>query len=131
MHDFHVTGIPTAQGSKKYVGNGKMIESAKGLPRWRRAVKKAAEAAKGSLDPLDGPLVLTVDFFMPAPAKSKFGNMPAGPPDLDKLLRGVGDALTQSKIIADDARIVTIHATKHWAADEPGAHIRLRMARDV
>lgn len=130
-HDFHVTGTPAPQGSKRHVGGGRMIESSKKLKPWRRAVKDAATVARGSLDPMDGPLVLSVAFQLPAPAKSKFGDMPAGPPDLDKLLRSTCDGLTASGIIADDARIVAIHASKQWAVDEPGAQILLRMARDV
>ena len=128
MYDFYVTGTPAPQGSKSHIGNGRMIESSKKLKPWRRAVNDAAMVARGSLDPLDGHLVLTVDFYLLAPAKSKFGNRPAGPPDLDKLIRSTADGLTTSAIIADDARIVTIHASKWWALDEPGAHIRLRRA---
>lgn len=125
MYDFHVTGVPAPQGSKRHVGNGRMIESSKKVKPWRAAVQLASALARGFLDPLDGPLVLSVDFYLPAPAKSKFGDKPAGPPDLDKLLRSTCDGLTSSGIIADDARIVSIHARKHWAIDEPGAHIRI------
>lgn len=130
-YDFHVTGHPATQGSKKAFKRGKkvvLVEMDPKLPAWRQAVKDAAEVTRGALDPLDGALTVIVDFFMPAPAKSKFGDKPAGPPDLDKLQRAVGDALTASGIIADDARIVRWVAQKHWALDEPGAHIRIAPA---
>ena len=128
MYDFYVSGIPSGQGSKRHVGRGVMIESAKGLPAWRRAVKDAAIIAKGSLDPLDCPVVCTVTFYIPRPARPKFPNHPATPFDLDKLQRSVGDSLEQSGIISNDSRIVRWVAEKVFALDEPGAHIRLRRA---
>lgn len=128
MYDFHVTGNPGSQGSKRHVGNGRMIESSRKVKPWRAAVKDAAKVARGSLDPLDCAVVVTVDFYLPAPAKSKFGDRPAGPPDLDKICRSTGDALEASGIITNDSRIIKWIAQKHWALDEPGAHIRIRAA---
>jgi crossover junction endodeoxyribonuclease RusA len=37
-------------------------------------------------------------------------------PDLDKLLRLIGDALTIAEIITDDAVITAAHGEKRWAA---------------
>jgi Holliday junction resolvase RusA-like endonuclease len=50
--------------------------------------------------------------------------------DLDKLLRNVGDALTDAKVIADDRQIVAMKASKVWTADgqKPGALIIVREA---
>jgi Holliday junction resolvase RusA-like endonuclease len=46
-------------------------------------------------------------------------------PDLDKLLRSVGDSLTGT-VIRDDSRIIAIHAQKLYAdARGVGAVIRL------
>lgn len=122
MITFFVAGEPAPQGSKVSYGKGRMVESSKKLKPWRDRVKFAAGAY--ALDePMDGHLRLIVNFYMPAPAKSKFGSRPAGTPDLDKLVRAVGDALTQSGAIRDDARIVSLIAHKHWALDNPGAEI--------
>lgn len=51
--------------------------------------------------------------------------MPIVPPDLDKLVRAVGDGIGQSEMIwGDDSQIVQIVATKSYADDrEPGATI--------
>lgn len=122
MISFFVPGVPAPQGSKSYVGNGRMIESSKKVKPWRDRVTAAAKTQVLD-EPLDGHLRLIVNFYMPAPDKSKFGSRPAGTPDLDKLVRAVGDALTQSKLIKDDARIVSLIAHKHWALDTPGAEI--------
>ena len=115
---FHVAGNPATQGSKRHVGNGRMIEMDKKLPAWRAAVVDAAFRAAGpGRVALDGALACELVVMLPRPAKSRFGDYPAGPPDLDKLCRAVGDALTVAGVIADDARIVSWVARKCWAVD--------------
>ena len=52
MITFWVDGLPAAQGSKKHVGRGIMVEANKNLPAWRKAIAAAArEVYKG--EPLD------------------------------------------------------------------------------
>ena len=124
MISFFVSGTPAPQGSKRHVGNGRMIESSKKVKPWRDRVTAVAKTHVMD-EPMDGHLRLIVNFYMPAPARTRFGSRPAGTPDLDKLVRAVGDALTQSKLIKDDARIVSLIAHKHWALDTPGAEITI------
>ena len=50
-------------------------------------------------------------------------------PDLDKLLRSTGDALTTSGLIADDARIVAITAEKVETTGWCGAEVHIGPAR--
>ncbi len=38
----HVTGSPAAQGSKRHVGGGRLIEQSKAVAPWRKAVRAAA-----------------------------------------------------------------------------------------
>jgi Holliday junction resolvase RusA-like endonuclease len=46
---------------------------------------------------------------------------------LDKLIRSVGDALTDSGIVTDDSRIVRISARKLYAEGiQPGATIQVK-----
>ena len=54
--------------------------------------------------------------------------MPIVPPDLDKLLRAVGDGIGQSGLIwGDDSQICEISARKHYADDRaPGAVILIK-----
>jgi hypothetical protein len=53
---------------------------------------------------------------IPAPPKNhEISRLPSRPPDVDKLQRAIGDALTKSKVITDDARIVQWVAGKRWA----------------
>lgn len=124
MITFHVSGTPAPQGSKRHVGGGRMIESSKNVKPWREAVARVASAHLLD-EPLDGHLRVIIRFELPAPKKSRFGNRPAGPPDLDKLVRSTLDGLTASGLIVDDARVVSLTATKHWATDTPGATISI------
>jgi len=134
---FRVYGIPAPQGSKipgVSSKTGKMFvreQSSKTLTPWRQDVKAAAEIARAGSDTLTGPIVLTADLFMPRPASIpvKRRPYPTVMPDLDKLLRGIGDALRQAGVYKDDAQIVAIRATKQYADDSversPGAWITI------
>jgi crossover junction endodeoxyribonuclease RusA len=82
---------------------------------WRRAVAAAARTARADGQrPLDGPLAIAVDFWLPRPKTTPKTRLmlPVGPPDIDKLLRGALDPLTQSGVLHDDARIVEWDSSK-------------------
>jgi Holliday junction resolvase RusA-like endonuclease len=52
-------------------------------------------------------------------------------PDVDKLVRAVGDGLTQGGAIADDARIVDLHAYKRYSVDGwTGVHVTISHVKD-
>lgn len=112
MITFWVDGIPAPQGSKKHVGNGRLIESSKALPAWRKAVTEAARQAHTET-PIDRPVTVRADFFMPRPKRPRF-DVPATAPDLDKLQRAIGDGMEQGGLLANDSRIVQWVATKHY-----------------
>lgn len=141
---FNVNGIPGAQGSKRHVGHGVMVESSAKVKPWRSDVKAAAEAALIASDTWEratGPVHATLYFRFPRP-KSHYrtgrnahllrDDAPAyitsrGAGDIDKLLRSSYDALTASGAIADDSLIVSVNAIKIYCDDAtaPGAHIKL------
>jgi crossover junction endodeoxyribonuclease RusA len=126
-YGFRVYGIPAPQGSKipgVSSKTGKMFvreQSSKTLGSWRQDVKDAAILARGDIDTLTGPIRLTVNFLVPRPASvtPKKRPFPTVAPDLDKYVRGVGDALKQAGVYKDDAQIVVIQATKSYADDTP------------
>lgn len=123
--EFWVRGTPVPQGSMRHVGGGRIIHSNKGLKEWREALTGKATRIKRDVGVFeDGPLHLSVTFYLPH-GKQK-DPYPMRRNDLDKLLRAVGDALTDSGLIVDDSRIVSGHQEKHWAVDGAGAYIRLR-----
>jgi Holliday junction resolvase RusA-like endonuclease len=139
MIEFTVYGLPAPQGSKRYVGNGVMIESSKKVKPWREAVKWAAReamAAAGITSPIDAPLVASMTFTMPRPKSAPKSRRHADrKPDLSKLIRSTEDALTDAGLIVDDARIVMFdRAAKVYpgegadALQSPGARIRLELA---
>ena len=120
---FEVVGIPKPQGSMKAfaVGGVARMKPSGGndFAAWRNAVSDAARTAIGDRDPLDGPLHLSVAFRFPMP-KSRgksahaLGYIPkTTAPDLDKLVRSIGDALTAANVITDDARFASLTALKH------------------
>lgn len=122
MIKFFVAGIPAGQGSKTFYGKGRVAESSKKLKPWRDEVTRVAKLH--ALDePLDEPVCVTVTFWILRPDRPKFKDYPATPFDLDKLQRGVGDALQLSGLLKDDSRIVTWNAKKRFTDDAPGASI--------
>nr|DAS51620.1 MAG TPA: Endodeoxyribonuclease RusA [Caudoviricetes sp.] len=121
---FQVEGIPAPQGSKRYVGHGRMIESSKKLKPWRDKLIQELSASYTD-QPLDEPIQVTAAFFMPKPKRPRFPE-PAVTPDADKLARAVGDALTHAGVIKDDARITQWHITKQYHPQGwTGAHITI------
>lgn len=140
---FTVYGLPAPQGSKRHVGNGRMIESSKKVAPWREDVKLAALRAleEHPAWPCNATsLSLHATFVLPRPrAHYRTGKhlhllRPSAPewcstkPDLDKLLRSTGDALTAAGAYADDSRVAVVHASKLYTypgMETPGALLRL------
>ena len=126
---FDVIGRPAPQGSKKSIGNNRFIESSKFLPAWRNAVRVAAEEAvrQSMWARVSGPVELEIMFYLDRPSSiSKTKRpQPTVPPDLDKILRAVGDSLS-GVVYDDDAQIIRILAWKVYADTRPaGAFIRV------
>lgn len=122
---FDVSGEPASQGSHSVIhGRIVQVNSAK-HKRWRNAVAFAALDLVGNdWELIDEPVELSVIFYLPRP-KTATRDFPAVMPDLDKLIRSVGDSLTGT-IIRDDSRIIAISAQKRYADDRgSGAVIRL------
>lgn len=123
---FHVDGmVPQPKGSKRLVktktGQQLLIEDAQKLKPWMRAIEAEASALAARFGTLDGPLMVVAEFRFPVPqARRHLGRWwKTSAPDLDKLMRGLGDALTNSKLIHDDARICALNLwkveTDQWA----------------
>lgn len=128
-----VTGCrPAPQGSKRHVGNGRMIESSKRVKPWREAVR---DAVGDVVETLDGPLTMHVVFTVSkpkmAPKNKRTYPITRYSGDIDKLLRSTLDALTDAGVIKDDSMVIDVRACKifpgegHLALDEPGACIRI------
>lgn len=126
-----VPGRPAPQGSKRHVGNGVMIESSKHVGTWRDDVRAALTDDLGQPRHRFGDVAVAVGlvFVMPRPASTPKRRTPPAirKPDIDKLARAILDALTSAGVVADDARVVDLHACKRLAdLDEtPGCKIRV------
>jgi len=107
-YSWATNGIPAPQGSKRHVGNGRMVESSKALKPWREQIIADAKQLQIN-DPLDTPVGVTLVFCFPRPKHhySKNGTLKATAPkhkitrpDLDKLTRGVLDSLVLASLTA-------------------------------
>ena len=122
-----VIGDPASQGSHAIM-NGRIVQvNSKKHKAWRTAITQTALATlPADWQPIDEPCELIVNFYMPKPASVK-RSLPTVSPDLDKLIRAVGDSLTDSGVVLDDSRIVRISARKLYAIGiEPGATILVK-----
>lgn len=138
--EFFVAGKPQSQGSLKAIAlrrrDGRPILDDRGGQRivlvdhnawnkpWRTVVATVAQQhiAEDQIA-VDGPVMLTLEFRMPAPKTAKRGALPIVFPDLDKLVRSVLDALT-GVAYKDDKQVTDIDTSKRYAFDsQPGVHI--------
>lgn len=155
-------GVPITQGSVDGAAGGR-IKRANGpeLHAWRNTItRQACMVAEDQWKPVNGPVQLAVCLTVPWPARRPFVDFcnvldpvdpdvaaripPMGPPDVDKLLRAVQDALAPNDadrfhVMTDDARVVqasvacTYPSPEHthpWALPTPGAVIRVGMVGD-
>lgn len=136
-----VYGTPGAQGSKRHVGGGVMVESSKRVKPWRDDVRAVMLTVEG-LQPIDGPLVASITFWFARPKAHHFVNgdvKPTAPEfptgrhlgDIDKLLRSTFDAIVSAGVVGDDSQFVKVLGQKRWADQRtavrkaPGATITI------
>jgi crossover junction endodeoxyribonuclease RusA len=116
---FHVEGKPIQQGSMRAFNNRIVHNKTKELMAWRSLVAKAAHAA--GCTPIDGAITISMQFFYER-GKTVTRDNPTVPPDLDKQIRSILDALT-GVAYADDSQVTRIEATKEYGP--PGVQITL------
>ena len=141
-----VEGRPVPQGSMTASYNRKQgvahVHHVQGtaLAVWRASIREACKR-KGYTDPPVTPVRVKLTFAMPRPKEhlvlrggrytvraSYLWRVPTSPPDIDKLIRGVLDALT-GMMYHDDSQVVEVHARKVYASGEPYAIIECVEAR--
>jgi crossover junction endodeoxyribonuclease RusA len=132
---FFVPGHPKAQGSKKHVGKGVMVEMAKDLEPWKRAIAEYAKMEANGRQFL-GPCRLRAVFWFNRPSNHFGTGKNAGflkksaptwresAPDLDKLVRALCDGLVISQVIRDDRYIVKLEAEKRYG--DPGVLVNVQ-----
>lgn len=128
---FFVQGRPAAQGSKRHVGGGRLVEASKYIGPWRQVVTAAAieTAELEGWECLSDAAEVDLEFHIARPNSVKEVDrpLPVKPPDLDKLVRGVLDALTDAGVWDDDGLIVNLTARKRYVSQgEDGVSIRVK-----
>ena len=129
-----VPGTPVQQGSKRHVGGGRMVEAAKGLQPWRQLIAMAASQAmrEAGFTVVEPKVEVTVSATF---VFKRLGNAPkrepgrtpmVAPPDIDKLLRAVLDALT-GVCFHDDGQVTHTETHKVRAAvgEMTGVHLTI------
>jgi crossover junction endodeoxyribonuclease RusA len=130
---FSVAGEAAPQGSKRAFrtrgGRIALVESSAKLKPWRITVASSAVAAGATVMDCSVEMLVQFTFVRPRSHYTSKGalrtNAPSHPgkPDLDKLVRAVGDALT-GICYRDDAQIVRWDASKVYG-EQAGATIAL------
>lgn len=122
--EFFVPGVPAPKGSKRHVGGGRLIEASKKLEPWTRAITDTISRLDEFI-PFDEPVEVWATYYLPRPTTVR-REYPSVPPDLDKLERGLFDALTKAGVWTDDALVVDSHPSKRYADGMPaGALVRV------
>jgi crossover junction endodeoxyribonuclease RusA len=125
---FAVPGDPLPKGSAKAFvvqGRARITSTTKGLKGWEQRVALAAPVGIQ----FHGAVVLRVHFHLTRP-KSVKARDHVTKPDLDKLTRAVGDALT-GVLYADDKQIVELHVRKDYAEQLPGVTVTVKGNTDA
>ena len=132
---FRAYGTPRPQGSKRYVGNGRFVEASDVKP-WRATIANAVFRewlAQGDTSAFTEPVVVSAVFYMPKP-KTVRRLWPSVAPDLDKLQRALGDAMSvDCQAITDDSLIVKWESIKVYAPtpEDVGVRVAVRLANDA
>ena len=124
-----VIGEPVSKGRLRF-GRGKTYTPAKTIAA--ETFIQLCATQKGVPKMMNGPLRLTVTFSMGIPkswsakkkAEAELGNIrPTSKPDIDNLIKLVGDALN-GIAYKDDSQIVEIQAVKKYGKPQTIIHIK-------
>lgn len=136
---FFVEGISRPQGSKRSLGNGRMVEASRYLKPWRQDVRFTAQQHRPGVWVTDFPVSVSILFCFQRP-KSHYtskGILTKNAPikatsksigDVDKLSRGILDALT-TVLFDDDSQVIELVAYKRYCSptERPGAIITCKI----
>lgn len=133
-----VPGVPVPAGSHRaflIAGRARIAPANKMQRSWQRVVSECAAEAWQDREPILGSVFLDVVFHFSRP-KSHYKTSGylkksapiccATRPDLDKLLRAIGDALT-GIVWRDDSQVVGVYARKFYTNGQPRATIRVNL----
>jgi len=118
---YTLTGRVISKKNSKQIfraGGRTIISTSKAYKTWHEATLWQLKASKRPPTPLDGPLTLTIYFYLK-------GKIDA---DLDNLTASICDVLTDAEIIADDKHITELHLFKRSGAPEFSTSLEISQA---
>lgn len=126
MTVFRVDGVPVPQGSKKGFVVGRravLVDDNKVLLKpWRAKIAKAVDLGVT----YDCAVIVEAIFYLPR-GKTVTRKYPTTVPDLDKLMRALGDGMTDGGLIRDDSIICDENIKKRYADGcEPGVTVTVK-----
>ena len=129
MIEFTVYGEAKPKGStRSFVVKGRAITTTNNpnAKEWQQLVSLAAQQHRPKGGPLRGAVELKTKFYFSRPrsVSEKKRPYPTVRPDLDKLVRNIGDAL-KGIMYAEDAQIVKIETEKGYG-DVPRVDIKVK-----
>lgn len=143
LASFHVPGRPRTKGSLKVITpRGRkpiLIEDHKHSEPWRKRIKAAIQSQCVITEPCARPVQVQATFYFertgPSAQHLHWPVLNAGVNangDLDKLLRNLLDAMTDSGLILDDCLVVSVHTSKRWATGGqiPGVDVGVYVMED-
>lgn len=116
-----VYGVAQAKGSiRAFMPKGfnrpVLTSTNRNLAQWEALVRQEAQKHAPQTF-FDGPVRVVLNFYLPRPQSlPRKVTHHMKKPDLDKLTRGILDALTPV-VWRDDAQVVDVRATKHYQDD--------------
>lgn len=132
---FTIDTIPVGQMRARHTARGGFSRTYKAKKqRVREETMAALMAQYAPAEPMDGPLVLVVDCFLPIPKSrprawrqdaSTGAVRPITNPDADNLAKHIKDVMTQLRFYEDDRQVVDLRIAK-WYSDRPRWVVTLR-----
>jgi crossover junction endodeoxyribonuclease RusA len=91
------------------VGNGHGFTSPR-VKAWHDTVAWAAVEAMTGIPPLQGPVKVTLDFYLTHRRRA----------DVDNYSKGILDPMTHAGVFCDDSQVIDLHVRKHYCARGEG-----------
>lgn len=135
---FFVPGNAVGKGRPKFARRGNFVHTytPEKTASYESLIKLAGSKAMNDTPPTDKPVFLTMHIGVQVPAswsKKKrvaalgMGVYPAKKPDIDNIIKCVGDALN-GVVWIDDSQIVGINATKRYS-ETPGINVGIELLK--
>jgi len=137
--EFQVFGVAQPKGNMRAINIPGMkfpivTDSNRSVKSWSQLVAEGANRALGALPAaergvLEGPVRLTMAFYLPRPKKFQRRGVPVAhltAPDWDKLSRAVSDALTHV-VYRDDKQVVEAIVGKFYAEVDGTPRVDVRV----